>query len=98
MGEDAPLDGYVVLETLASEPGEVDGGVYTDGFEDSAGVAGGWEFGLVEDAELIWSIFALLIIGDAGTACRYDNPDHSKEQRFDHATGIDRKTSLCRVL
>ena len=44
VGEVAALDCYVVLEALAEQPGQVNGGVYADGFEGRAGVAGGWEF------------------------------------------------------
>ena len=47
VGEDAALYCYVVLEALAEEPRQVDGGVYADGFEACASVAGGREFGLV---------------------------------------------------
>jgi hypothetical protein len=51
--KDASLESYVVFETLACEPGEVDGGVDADRFEACAGVAGWWELGFVEDAELV---------------------------------------------
>lgn len=53
MRQDASLEGDVVLKALTCEPGEVDSGVDADGFEACAGVAGGWEFGFVENSELI---------------------------------------------
>jgi hypothetical protein len=44
VGKDAAFDCYVVFDALAEQPGQVDGGVYADGFKGCAGVAGGWEF------------------------------------------------------
>lgn len=47
MGQDTALYCYVVSQALTGEPGQIDGSVYADRFEGSAGVAGGWEFGLI---------------------------------------------------
>lgn len=46
--DNAAFDCYIVFETSAQQPGEVNGCVDADGLEGCAGIAGGWEFGFRE--------------------------------------------------
>lgn len=52
VGEDGSFYNDSVLQTLAEEPGEVDGGVHADGGEGGAGVAVCWQLGFGKNLKL----------------------------------------------
>lgn len=52
VGENGATEDDIVLDALADEVWQVDGGIYADGFKGSASVAAGWEGGFGKDSKL----------------------------------------------